>query len=464
MSTLRPPPGSGQPKTLKGGRKDMNVVKRARFPNQSGSEESKMKILELQKQIEMKEAELLRMKETLARNDTTDMTAAQIELNRLQAAFEKASKMADSKLDPVTQKLQETQAEYESKKFRMKMFHQAAKERDNSLKLMQKRIDAITAELDSPEQYPVDESQLRTLLNESQRLQHEIECTHRVRQLNSFKGKAFQQINDVLTKAFDEQKKKEAASTKKNESVRQATEVKASRQKVVIDDDWVIARHTMDKLRIMLEDAKRSIRFLTETAEQLSNSNKRVTDDIAVASDELRVLAKYLPGAKHTEQKKTDGVSRTDLTSMEIRKECDEVKLSTDRMKTQAVKSSLETLRTKMVEMPPVVKTHQQNVDQARIERENAENALRQAHELRAELLSRKQFAEQEEELLIQRIEQQKAELARIHEATENARTELQKQKTVMLLNEEMQHLKTMNFDKFTSTIANLMSIKRTMA
>ena len=462
MST-RPPPGSGQPRTLKSGRKDMNVVKRARFPNQSGSEESKMKILDLQKQIESKEAELLRMKEMLARNDTTDMTAAQIELNRLQAAFEKASKLADSKLEPVTQKLQETQAEYESRKYRMKMFHHAAKERDQSLRLMQKRIDAITAELDAPEQYPVDESSLRSLLNESQRLQHEIECVHRVKQLNAFKRKAFQQINDVLGKALDEQKKKESVSVKKNESVRQATEVKASRAQVVIDDDWVIARHTMDKLRIMLEDAKRSIRFLTETAEQLSNSNKRVTEDISDASDELRVLAKYLPGAKHTDQKKTDGVSRTDLTTMELQKEFNELKLNTGRMKTQAIKSSLDTLRAKMNEMPPVVKTHQQNLDQARIERENAENALRQAHELRAELLSRKQFAEQEEELLIERIEQQKAELAAIHKATEDARDQLQKQKTIMLLNEEMQHLKTMNFDKFTSTISNLMSIKKTM-
>ena len=228
---------------------------------------------------------------------------------------------------------------------------------------------------------------------------------------------------------------------KKNESVRQATEVKANRAQVVIDDDWVIARHTMDKLRIMLEDAKRSIRFLTETAEQLSNSNKRVTEDISDASDELKVLAKYLPGAKHTDQKMTDGVSRTDLTTMELQKEFNELKLNTGRMKTQAIKSSLDTLRAKMNEMPPVVKTHQQNLDQARIERENAENALRQAHELRAELLSRKQFAEQEEELLIERIEQQKAELAAIHKATEDARDQIQLQKTILLLNEEMQNL-----------------------
>ena len=64
---------------------------------------------------------------------------------------------------------------------------------------------------------------------------------------------------------------------------------------------------------------------------------------------------------------------------------------------------------------------------------------------------------------MIERIEQQKAELAAIHKDTEDARDQLQKQKTIMLLNEEMQHLKTMNFDKFTSTISNLMSIKKTM-
>lgn len=461
MSRL--PPGSHQPRTLKTSRNGPNVIKRAKFAGQPGSDEARAKVGDLQKQIEVKEAELLRMKEALARSDVTDVTAAQMELNRLQAAFDKAQKMSDSRLDPVVQKLQDTQAEFESKKFRMKMFHRAAKERDQALRLMQQRIDIITAELEAPEVLASDESPIKSLLNNSQRLQHDIECTHRTKQLTAYTEKAFHHINDVLDKSLTQQRERENRSIRKNESTKQETEVRARRTQQVIDDEWVLARHTMDKLRIMLEDAKRSVRFLNETAEQLSNSNKRVTEDLADATDELEELSKYLPNAPHTDTKKGDGVSRTDLTVMEMQKDFGEVLLDTGRMKTQALKSSLESLRSKVAEMPALVKRQEQELEQTCIERENAENSLQQAHDLRAELLSRKTFAEQEEQLLMERIEKQRVELEKIKQETEDAKAELQKQKTTMLLNEELQNLKTMNFDRFTSTISNLMDIKSRM-
>jgi hypothetical protein len=50
-----------------------------------------------------------------------------------------------------------------------------------------------------------------------------------------------------------------------------------------------------------------------------------------------------------------------------------------------------------------------------------------------------------------------------IKSATDEAKEQLHRQKMIMRLNEEMQNLRTMNFDRFTSTITSLMDIRNRM-
>jgi hypothetical protein len=76
------------------------VSNRSAFPTVQTSEDNRTRVSDLRRQIESKEAELIRKKEALAQNDATGVAAAQIELNRLQSAFEQVPKLADSKLRP----------------------------------------------------------------------------------------------------------------------------------------------------------------------------------------------------------------------------------------------------------------------------------------------------------------------------------------------------------------------------
>jgi DNA repair exonuclease SbcCD ATPase subunit len=330
---------------------------------------------------------------------------------------------------------------------------------------MQQRVDQITADLESPEVPESSEAPLLALLQQNQKLQSDFQCAHRARQLRTYTEKTFEHVNDVLAKQLNEFQELEARAVRRAESVRQETELRINRPQQQIDDDWVLARHTMDKLRIMLEDAKRSVKFLNDTAEQLANSNRRVHDEVGAAKDEIARLHKFLPSATHVEpSKKSEGVSRTDLTALEIHKDAGELVLTTARIKTQALKSSLETIRTKVAEMPEIEKEHEEQLEQAKIERENAEKAYDQAVELRAELLARKTFAEQEAWLVSERVQKQIEVLENMRQSAEDARKELEKQKMATKLNEEMQNLRTMNFERFTATIANLMDIKNRMA
>jgi hypothetical protein len=78
-------------------------------------------------------------------------------------------------------------------------------------------------------------------------------------------------------------------------------------------------------------------------------------------------------------------------------------------------------------------------------------------------VLARRIFTEQEALLLAERVQKQMDVLEGIKRSAEEAQRELEKQRMAMKLNEEMQNLKTMNFERFKSTIANLMELKRRM-
>jgi hypothetical protein len=236
---------------------------------------------------------------------------------------------------------------------------------------MQQRIDQITTDLESPEVPDADESQLLALVRENQKIQNDFQCAHRTKQFRSYTDKTFEHINDVLTKQLSEFRDLEARAVRRAESVRQETELRINRPQQVIDDDWVLARHTMDKLRIMLEDAKRSVKFLNDTAEQMANSNRRIYDEPSSAKNELAPLRKFMSSGTHADpSKKTEGVSRTDLASIEIHRDAGELMLTRARIKTQALKLSLGTLRAKVAEMPDVEKEHEEQLEHTKIERE----------------------------------------------------------------------------------------------
>lgn len=455
------PPGAERPRKISQTRKNQNVLKKVKFPDQQ-SDRAKREIIELQNQIEKKSAEISKWKATLGRNDPKDGNSALIELNRLQAAFEHVNNMAKERLEPVKEQLNKTRSEYEAKVFKMEMFKRAAKERDHSLDTIQNRIDTITTELDAPNIRQVDQTPIFTILRETQKKQCDIEETQRDNKIAAFKERSFLMINENITKKLNAQLEMEKHSSRKAKSMQLQHESRINQPEQVIDEEWILARHKLDKLRLMLEDAKRSVKYLNDTAEQLSNSNRRVAEDLQKSQDELMLLSKYLPGANHEElNKKSDGVSRFDLTVLETHTNSLDLILNVGKMKTKSIKSCLDSLKSKYTELLEIVKKSNENAEQTKFELENSENALAQSQELKAELYARKVFADEEVKLLKERLIEQQNHLESIQKQTEEAKAQIDKQKAIMKMNEEMQSLKAMNFDKFTSTISNVMNMKR---
>ena len=86
---------------IKTNRKNSGVIKKVKItPSMVGSEEEKQQVANLQKEILSKEEELNKMRELLSRNDETDITGTQRELNHLQSAFDIVQAKCDAKLQP----------------------------------------------------------------------------------------------------------------------------------------------------------------------------------------------------------------------------------------------------------------------------------------------------------------------------------------------------------------------------
>ena len=447
---------------IKTNRRNASVIKKVRItPGMIGTEEEKQQVTNLQNEILSKEEELNKMRELLARNDETDITETQRELNHLQNAFDIVQAKCDAKLQPTIEKYNKTKSMYEGILRAVESYKDSARERDSSVEAMQKRIHAISSEMDAPEVVTYDETPTYPLLKNVSSVQTDIDKLTLNTQLSALQEKTINQINTSLAKQLKEAKDREARAKARMEKAIDDKGKFLNKKPEEITHEWVMAKHKHEKLKIIMEDAKRSVQFLKETAEKINAGNKLTQEELAKMRAELKDLAKYLPTAPHSDApKKGDGVSRGDLTTIEAQKDMHDVLLTIERSKVKITKSTLDKLRAKLAEMPDVLEKYKDDLEQTKIERQNTEDTLTKALQLRAELLSRITFAQQEKELLIQRIEEQKQELQKIEQAIDDENKKIEKQQTIMKMNEQMTKLKTMDFDRLTSTISDLIQTK----
>ena len=450
------------PRRIKTNRNNASVIKKVKIsPGMIGNEEERQQVTNLQNELLSKEEELNKIRERLARNDETDITETQRELNHLQNAFDIVQAKCDAKLQPTIEKYNKTKSMYEGLLRAMESYRDCAQERDNSVELMQKRIHGVSSEMDPPEVVQYDETPTYPLLSNVSSVQTEIDKLTLNTQLSALKEKTITQINTSLARQLKEAKDREDRARQRSQKAIEEKGRFVHQGEEEITHEWVLAKHKNEKLKIIMEDAKRSVAFLRETAEKINAGNKLTADELAKMKAELKDLAKYLPSAPHSDApKKGDGVSRGDLTIIEAQKDMHDVLLTIERSKVKITKSTLDKLRTKLQEMPSVLEKYQDDLEQTKIERQNTEDTLIKTTQLRAELLSRIKFAEEEKSLLIERIEEQKKELQSIEEATQEEYRKIEKQQTIMQMNEQMTKLKTMDFDRLTSTISDLIQTK----
>ena len=454
--------GLEQPRVLKATKKNSHVIQKVSFGQLPTSASGKNYVAELQKQIEEKNAQIEALTTQLARNDKVNMDSIQADLNRLQCAFDQVAKMNDKKLEPIIKKYRQSTAELESKIYVVETLKNAAHEREKAHERMQDIVEKMTHELPIIDVHAVDETSLMAHLQKINEVHDLIESTHRQKQFQNRAYKLGTIINQSLTDQLSQTQEREKLAEKRSQAVQQELKAHDINKAVIINDEWILARHSTHKLHIMLEDAKRSIRYLRETAEQLATSNKKTSEELAATNEEIQKLNKFYPNSPHSDiTKKTPGVSRSDLTVLHIEKDMSETLLAISRKKTVAAKGTLESLQAKLNEVSENLEKSIDDLEQTKIERENIEKELQKSMAQRGELVSRQEFSIEQGKLLDERISEQKEILESIKQKVLEASNEIERQENAIQLNEEMAKLKSMNFDRYTSTLENVIKYQK---
>lgn len=421
--------------------------------------ESRNLVQEMREEIEKKEIELNNLREKLARNDETDITAAQSELFALQGAFERLIKECESKLRPIQKKYSEEQATLEGKNRYCESIKESAKEREDFLKILDKRTCEAFAALENPDVPHVHEKSVLPLSKQSAHLQTEVGSLKRKLVLENHTISEMTKLNEILKRKLKQAQEEEKIAQMNLNSAKQDIEVRAKAPKVqVIDDEWIEAKRDLEYNTIMLNDANRSLNMINDECKRIENLNREYVENIRKLREELIILARYTPDEGISDNGPS---ARSDLTKQQIDAEMGRVKIEALKAKIKNEQKKLKPIQTKLEEIPPMIEKAQKKLDELMDKRNQVEQDLVEAQQRRAKLLSEKLFGETELSAMEDRIEIQRARLKKIETDTQIANETLRKQEMIMRLNDEMNSLKNMDFNRFSSTITNLLMIKK---
>jgi hypothetical protein len=206
---------------------------------------------------------------------------------------------------------------------------------------------------------------------------------------------------------------------------------------------------------ILLQETNNGIKLLNDEVAKISLENRSYNEQVAARREDLIRLESYLPGQGQRQGKQ----SLSELTQRIIENEMLEAKLAVIKQKLACDKRRLDSLTTKLKQMPPVEK-ERQAVQKAMVGREHAEELLERNHNVLGDLLAQKTFVENERTLFEQRLGEGRSELQNIEEETANLRAELERQQMMIKLSEQMDALRKLNLERVAGTVSDVLRVK----
>ena len=421
------------------------------------TQEARDLVKEMRQEIEAKEVQLNKLREKLARQDETDISQAQAELNRLQGAFELVSKECAAKLQPVQNEYNKQLSVLEGKKKFCESLEASAKERKQYLKALKEKTNTTMFNLEDPKVPEVNEKVLYPAIKTFATLQTEVGSLKRTATLEKYTQTEMNKLNEALKRmlkqAVEEQKMAELNlnSAKQDISVRRT----APKIQPVVDDDWCDAKRNMELNQIILAEQNQSLTRLNEEAKKIETSNRELVEESRKVREELIILNRYMPDSDSTQAN-----TRAELSREQLEVSTGKVRIEQLNAKIKTEKGRLKPLTSKLEELPPKIESEKKKLESLRKKRQQVEEDLLKVQTRRSELLSEKQFGEDQYATMLVRIDEQSKRLAEIEKRTAAAQETLKKQLVIMKLNDEMNNLKTMDFNRFTSIVSNVLAIQ----
>ena len=421
------------------------------------TQEARDVVKEMRQEIEAKEVQLNKLRELLARQDETDISAAQAELNRLQGAFEIVSKECAAKLQPVQDEYNKQLASLEGRKKFCESLEQTAVERKKYLEALKEKTNTTMFNLEDPKVPEVNEKVLYPSIKTFAGLQSEVGTLKRTATLEKYTQSEMNKLNETLKRALKLAIEEQKMAELNLNSAKQDITVRRTAPKIPpVDDEWCEAKKNLELNQILLQDHNESLTRLNNEAKRIEDNNRNLVEESRKLREELIILNRYLP-----ENDTSNASTRAELSKQQTEIDTGKIRIEQLNAKIKTEKGRLKPLTSKLEELPPKIESEKKKLESLQKKRQQVEEDLLKVHTRRSELLSEKQFGEDQYATMLVRIDEQTKRLAEIEKRTAEAEETLKKQLVLMKLNDEMNNLKTMDFNRFTSIISNVLAIEK---
>lgn len=408
-------------------------------------------------EIEAKEAQLNKLREMLARSDETDITQAQAELNRLQAAFAKVAQECENKLRPVQDSYNKELSILEGKKQFCNSYGDSANERKTYLEKLKQKTGTTVFNLTDPKVTVVTEKPLLPPINTLTQLQTDVGVLKRTLTLEKYSHGEMSKLNEALKRLLKAAQEEEKMANMNYNSAKQDIDVRLKAPKTqLIDDEWIDAKKQLDLNQFLLNEANTALSRINDEAKKIEVQNRQIVEDSRKLREELIILNRYMPNSDGN-----GSGNRAELTKDQIDIDADKARIEALNAKIKTQKGRLKPLKNKLEELPPKIQSEQKKLESLQAKNQQVEQDLATIQTKRSELMSEKMFGEDQYTTMLERVDEQSKRLAEITKRTEIAEETLRKQMIIMKLNDEMNNLKTMDFNRFTSVVSNLLTIQK---
>ncbi|KAH0787951.1 hypothetical protein GPJ56_008159 [Histomonas meleagridis] len=418
----------------------------------NNNDESLAYVSYLQDQIEMKESEVTRYRESLGRNDETDMSHAPTELKKLQSAFEQVQKECAAKLSPYEDIYHQKDSVFEGKQNYIDTFTKLSQQKLDSLQSLSQKVDEIIASTIDPP-VKINDSQLEPLISNILKIQSDLDSASRSLNLDSYSAGELKNLNDELSKQLKDKLMQKQKSNRRIETLKKDIELKTSNNKPpTIDNEWVSYQQKLQFNTILLRECNSTIKNLNKEIETITKLNLKFNSDISKLREELIELNKFLPNENFSSPIQNFNDASNDY-------EISIVKLYNSKAKQKVEKTKLYSLQKKLKEIMVKLKEKEKSLEKTKVKQKMAETELEESQKETGEFISEKKFLQNQRDYMKEQINKSKEELKQIKEKTKKLKLILKKQKMIIMLNEEFHAFKNMNLTKVSDTVSNLLKI-----
>ena len=418
-------------------------------------------VAELRAKIDAKEAEMTRLREALQRDDEVSFPEMLDKLKKLQLAFENVQRMCLNKITPIELEYNRVCAQLEGKNNQITSLGKEAGERIQSIDRINKQACDAIAKLDDPKVNFVNEEPLYPIYGNLLLANFDLDCCKRSIAFTAAKETKYTSLNDSLKRLFDDAIDREKKAERKHNTAQKDLDVRGNKNKktVQITKEYLAAQKLYEKNLIKLENQKGQIKFLKENVKNLTNENRNRVEILHNLTEEFYKLEKYLPNEENHGMLSKDDSLRAKLAVAEINRDNSQVEALIAKNKLKFNQQLLSEIQKKLVDIQNILEKHKQALQQRKNGRKLAEENLKKAHELRSDLLSEKEFLEEQKQLLHLRISEHEKKLDKIRKKTEALELTYKRQMTIKEYNIQRNNLKNCNLQHVANTVEAMLRI-----